>query len=237
MQVPDASHSLSFPKLKDVHVWVQVDGEPLEVYATDETRSKSMGFIESVENKCLELCLSDQRKEQPEDSWIVQFFSEHSELATVGQDCSEPSVLYGAESNDQRRFRKIEGEYDAKFESVKRFRFFKLPVSPDAEPHALPANEDDEEDDVVIEPKKSVTPKQPSPSPSPSPKDRSPTPPAADATSTSGEGDVERLKRELKVAELELALFRAQAKVEKAEGKHGRDESAGEPMGAAKKRK
>lgn len=55
---------------------MQVDGEPLEVYATDEMRAKSMGFIESVEGQFLELCVSDQRKKQPEDSWVVDFRSE-----------------------------------------------------------------------------------------------------------------------------------------------------------------
>lgn len=156
---------------------MQVDGDPLEVYATDEMRAKSMGYIESVDDKYLELCVSDQRKELPEDSWIVQFrtheslcvvvISQLSERAdglhrlwTFGEDCSEPSVLYGSEPTDQRRFRMVEGDCDAEVrpselpfcrgapliycctqsQSVRRFRFFKLPVSPDAEPHALPAS-------------------------------------------------------------------------------------------------
>ncbi|GAA6036965.1 hypothetical protein JCM8097_005482 [Rhodosporidiobolus ruineniae] len=62
MLLPDDKHRVSFPRLNDVYAFVQVEGEPLEVYGLEEKDGKAVAYVEAQEGKEFEVVLVDLRR-------------------------------------------------------------------------------------------------------------------------------------------------------------------------------
>ncbi|GAA5947347.1 hypothetical protein JCM3765_001634 [Sporobolomyces pararoseus] len=79
-RVPDKGYYLSSSVVPDVYSWIEVDGEPLEVYGATEMESKSIGYVEAKEGQHFVVCFSDQRKTRPKTGYNTEVWIDGSHV-------------------------------------------------------------------------------------------------------------------------------------------------------------
>ncbi|GAA6006401.1 hypothetical protein JCM11491_004941 [Sporobolomyces phaffii] len=92
--VPDTEHSLASPSLPNYFAWVEIDGEPVQVYSkTVQDDSKAVCYIEAIEGKHFTVCTADQRRTPPSYDWSVRVHvdGQRSPLAQT----TEQKLLFG----------------------------------------------------------------------------------------------------------------------------------------------
>ncbi|GAA5983126.1 hypothetical protein JCM5350_007886 [Sporobolomyces pararoseus] len=73
-RVPDKGYYLFSSIVPDVFGWIEVDGEPLEVYGVTEKENKTIGYIEAKEGQQFVVRVADLRRVQPEADFTMQVF-------------------------------------------------------------------------------------------------------------------------------------------------------------------
>ena len=54
--------------------WIEVDGEPLEVYGATEAENKTIGYVEAKEGQHFVVRVAELRRVQPEADFTMQVF-------------------------------------------------------------------------------------------------------------------------------------------------------------------
>jgi len=61
--------------LRDCFAWIEIDGQPVQVYSKDEAKDgKSDSYIEAIEGKEFVVNWADLRKSRVEDSYTVHVY-------------------------------------------------------------------------------------------------------------------------------------------------------------------
>ncbi|GAA5849115.1 hypothetical protein JCM9279_005794 [Rhodotorula babjevae] len=122
MPLPDESHRLAFPKMPDLHAWIVVDGEPVELYATDEMRARGEAYVEAATGKTFEIGIADLRSKRPTFSWNVDIYADGD--WSDGIVTEKSSTVYGEPVDDRVWVR--EGFYHLNNSTIRRYRFAEL---------------------------------------------------------------------------------------------------------------
>ncbi|GAA5875426.1 hypothetical protein JCM16303_000621 [Sporobolomyces ruberrimus] len=73
--VPDDEHRLTSSLLRDCFAWIEIDGQPVQVYSKDQAKDgKSDSYIEAIEGKEFVVNWADLRKSRVEDSYTVHVY-------------------------------------------------------------------------------------------------------------------------------------------------------------------
>ncbi|GAA5868980.1 hypothetical protein JCM8547_003240 [Rhodosporidiobolus lusitaniae] len=101
MPLPDEKHRLAFPKLEGMYGWVEVDGQPLEVYGVDEKDGKAIAYIEAKEGKGFVVRAGDLRTRASQHILDVYIDGQRAN----GFAIRENDAKYTADATDDTSFR------------------------------------------------------------------------------------------------------------------------------------
>ncbi|GAA5947311.1 hypothetical protein JCM3765_001620 [Sporobolomyces pararoseus] len=122
-RVPDKGYCLSSSVVPDVYGWVEVNGEPLNVYGATETENKSIGYVEAKEGQQFVVCLSDQRKTPPGTDYITRVWLDGTQVN--GRIWPRDSGIFGEALGCEFRYVRLTGRQTSRT-SEQPFLFSKL---------------------------------------------------------------------------------------------------------------
>ncbi|GAA5993324.1 hypothetical protein JCM5350_001565 [Sporobolomyces pararoseus] len=106
-RVPDKGYYLSSSAVPDFYSWIEVDGEPLEVYGATAAENKSIGYVEAKEGQQFVVCFSDQRKAPPATDFTTHVNIDGTKAR--GKNWPRDHSRYSQASGHQHRYTQFTG--------------------------------------------------------------------------------------------------------------------------------
>ncbi|GAA5875391.1 hypothetical protein JCM16303_000608 [Sporobolomyces ruberrimus] len=118
--VPDSEHSLTSSAVPDFFVWIEIEGEPVEVYSKLQSeRNTRLCYIEAIEGKAFAVKTADLRTSDPEASFCTHMYLD-------GVRCD--GILFNIAKLDYTGDTEASWRY---YTTEERFRFNKLQTTDD----------------------------------------------------------------------------------------------------------
>ncbi|BGP38184.1 hypothetical protein JCM10449v2_002113 [Rhodotorula kratochvilovae] len=127
MILPDASHRLSFPGVEDVHAWIEVDGQPLQVYGVEEGDRKVVGFVEAKEGAGFEVHYLDLRT-SCQSAHVARLYVDGSRVS--GKLLKRDQSMFNQPADDSSRKIVFKGTKETQI-TIRPFQFSTLRLTDD----------------------------------------------------------------------------------------------------------
>ncbi|GAA5983152.1 hypothetical protein JCM5350_007898 [Sporobolomyces pararoseus] len=106
-RLPDRARHLCFSIVPNLYGWIEVNGEPLEIYGQTETENRAIGYVEAQEGQQFIVHYADLRRIRPQDSYSLDLYVDGTRAQ--GYAIDRENVMYSLTPNHATRSGKFTG--------------------------------------------------------------------------------------------------------------------------------